>query len=144
MAYNYKIEYITTSRRNVFRGLSYPMSSGNEGGYLAESVDKTLLVNGLVQGILTQKGERVMLPNFGTTLKLRLFNPITEDSKLDIKREIEELILFYYPRIRLNALRVGSGEIGTPGLDPHTIYIQLDVKFKDSIFEDEEINILVA
>ena len=77
MAYGYTLDYVTTSRRSVVRGMSFPMGE-SEGGYLSVSFDNKALIDGLVQGVKTVKGERVMYPDFGTTIRRRLFDQFTE------------------------------------------------------------------
>lgn len=138
MAYGYKIDYITTSRRNIVKGVKFPMGS-SEGGYLSQSVDNQTILEGLIQGIKTQKGERVMYPDFGTTMRRRLFEPITDTTSRDIKQEISELISRYFPRVILSSLRVGS--LAEP--DPNGILIQLTVNFVDQPSVEEELNIII-
>lgn len=142
MAYNYRIEYVTTSRRDIVKGLKFPMGN-NEGGYFSSSFDKQAILEGLIQGIKTQKGERVMYPDFGTTTRRRVFEPITDSAIKDIKQEVQELISRYFPRVELKSLRVGSNVSGNGVDSGDAITIQATVWFKDQPSEEETINVVV-
>ena len=46
--------------------------------YFSKSSSKELAVSQLTQLLLTDKGERVMYPDFGTSIKNLLFEPLTD------------------------------------------------------------------
>jgi phage baseplate assembly protein W len=69
-------------------GLNYPFIDGSN-GYLSKSTGSKLIKSSISQLLKTEKGERVMLPDYGVELKKYLFDP------LDIYRfnEIRDQIL---------------------------------------------------
>ncbi len=58
----------------------------------------------------TELGERVLLPAFGWKRDRWLFESLTTTAATAIQREIEEALLFYEPRIDLNAVRILPGD----------------------------------
>ena len=73
-------------------GLCFPTGSKNTGPYFCKSSGVELFRNNLRQLLLTTKGERVMLPNFGANLKRYLFEPLDQVSFSQIKAQIVETI----------------------------------------------------
>lgn len=58
----------------------------------------------------TELGERVLLPAFGWKRDRWLFESLTTTAATAIQKEIEDALLFYEPRIDLNAVRVLPGD----------------------------------
>jgi phage baseplate assembly protein W len=79
-----------------------------------------LLKSVVRQFVKTERGERVMLPNFGLSLRRFLFEPITPDLVLNMENEIYGGFAQYLPEVRILSLLVGAGEnvqgFGIPGL----------------------------
>ena len=60
--------------------------------------------------LLTRKGERVMLPTFGTDLLKIIFQPNTEFIKQDIVKYIQEPVEYWLPEINLIDIQVTTAE----------------------------------
>jgi phage baseplate assembly protein W len=144
MLFNVRLPYVTTSRKEVVKGLSYPMLSGIDGGYFSISYDKKTIIDGLKQLIFTQKGERVMNPNFGTTLKSRVFGPLDSIQIEEIKLELQNAIRTYEPRVSIEELRVGSLAEGNANYnnDSYAISIQMLLRFSDNIGKVEVVSLV--
>jgi len=142
MAYGYRIEYVTTSRRDVVKGMKFPMSD-NDGGYMSISYDDQAILDGFIQGIRTQKGERVMYPDYGTTLRARVFEPLTENSIQTFRQEIFELIARYFPKLKLESLRIGSNADTDPS-NNNMITVQARVVFVDQPSQGEDIEVIIT
>lgn len=86
------------------KGWSFPPTFENQG----RSVRMVEAENDIRQslGILlsTSLGERVMHPTFGWKRDALLFEPLSTSFAAYLKREIEMAVLFFEPRIDLNAL----------------------------------------
>jgi phage baseplate assembly protein W len=54
--------------------------------------DKDLVVEDLMNHIMTRKGERVMLPNFGSIIHDMLFEPLTSETTGLIKDDLTDII----------------------------------------------------
>lgn len=90
-------------------------------------IDGELIKQDLMNELKARKGERVMRPNFGTTLYDILMNPldqfVIEEVKDEVRRVIEK-----DPRVQID-------EIFTQTLD-HLIRVQVQLKFLPTLDED--------
>lgn len=90
-------------------------------------IDGDLIKQDLMNELKARKGERVMRPNFGTTLYDILMNPldqfVIEEVKDEVRRVIEK-----DPRVQID-------EIFTQTLD-HLIRVQVQLKFLPTLDED--------
>ena len=59
--------------------------------------------------LLTNKGERVMEPEFGCGLKTYLFESMTQSTFTKIEREIRDQTKIYLPSIRIVEIKFESG-----------------------------------
>tara|TARA_B100000768_G_scaffold172266_1_gene180341 strand:+ start:41 stop:397 length:357 start_codon:yes stop_codon:yes gene_type:complete len=57
-----------------------------------ELTDKNLVIEDLMNHIMTHKGERVMLPNYGSIIHLMKFEPLTEETKQLIKEDLTSIV----------------------------------------------------
>ncbi len=87
------------------RGISFPPRLGPDGRWAwSEGNDN---VREMVEVILlTDQGERVMLPEFGGNLGQYLFEPNTTTTRTLIADQIGKALAAWEPRIRLDAVRV--------------------------------------
>lgn len=95
----------------TFAGMGYPIVDTPQ-GYFPVTYDANLVKGDIIQLLLTNPGERVMMPQFGTPLRTLLFDP--NDSFLATKARdmIISSIQTWEPRIVVDAISV------TPGLSP--------------------------
>ena len=69
--------------------------------------------------VLTTPGERFFNPNLGSRVSESLFDNVDEISASSIKDEIEETIINYEPRVKLQSVKVN------PDYDNHTFDVTL-------------------
>jgi phage baseplate assembly protein W len=116
--------------RKVY-GLAYPLGSETGRGYFSKKAGPSLIRNNLSQLLKTIKGERVMLPDYGTNLYYYLFEPLDKRTFTDIRDDILKAISNYMPEIAVLKLTVLPNEKvnyeGVQGLN-----ITLIVQIKDS------------
>ena len=90
-------------------------------------IDGELIKQDLLNELKSRKGERVMRPNFGTTIYDILMNPldqyVIEEVKEEVRRVIEK-----DPRVQID-------EIFTQAID-HLIRVQVQLKFLPTLDED--------
>ena len=87
-------------------GLNYPMGTLTTGGYLAKQSGLELVKSNLTQLLRTEKGERVMLPNYGITLRKYLFEPLDEQLFNEVKEEIITAVRNYAPNVQILKISV--------------------------------------
>ena len=114
--YSNPINKSDESKRAKTYGVGFPFGSKLSGGYFHKDADLTATKANIRQLLLTERGERVMLPNYGVSLKKYLFEPLDETSFEGIKNEVATSIAKYATGVQLVRLRVvplggfGSGD----------------------------------
>ena len=90
-------------------GIRFPFGSLSEGLFLKKSSDLELIKSNLRQLILTNKGEREMLPEFGTNIKEYLMEPLDPITLNQIRLELLEAIYRYAPDVQVDKIQVFPG-----------------------------------
>ena len=93
-------------------GVRFPLydKESNAKGIFNKTDSFELLKSELRQFIRTERSERVMLPNFGLSLKRFLFEPITNDLLETLNEEILFGITSYLPEAEILDLRIQEGD----------------------------------
>lgn len=88
-------------------GIQFPFNDSREGKYLelTQQSDSEVRTD-LVHLILTRKGSRYFLPDFGTRLYEYIFEPMDGPTFSDIQAEIREAAEEYLPGITINNIEV--------------------------------------
>lgn len=128
----------TTQKKNKRYGLGYPFIPGSN-GYVSKSTGTSLAKNNLAQLLKTSKGERVMLPDYGTELKKYLF----EQLDLEVANEIRDHILItistFMPEVEV--LKFGifeTNEVNYTGLQGFVIRLTVRLKETNEQFNVQE------
>jgi phage baseplate assembly protein W len=94
---------------NKLFGFKYPIGDLDKGGFLKKSSDVDVVKGQLRQLLLTNRGERVMLPAYGTNLRRYLMEPLDQATLSQIKREILESFSRYAPNVGVTKIQVFPG-----------------------------------
>ena len=105
--------FLTKRKSDKSYGFKFPFSNLEDGGFLNKSSDLEVIKSGLRQLLLTTRGERVMVPNFGTNLKNYLMEPLDQATLSQIRREILESFSKYARNVTVNKIQVFPGEGST-------------------------------
>ena len=145
-------------------GIAFPFIDSPEGFFLGlnSSADNEIKSN-LIHLILTQKGARYFLPDFGTNLLKYIFEPLDTSTKTNIDREIRESVAKYIPNLTVNEVEVKSIDIrleeqteGTPvalleqnsfgfagaSEREYSVRIRIDYSIGDDVFETKDFVII--
>jgi hypothetical protein len=90
-------------------GISFPLRLGPD-GRVASSRGPDNVRECIRHVLLTEPGERVMLPEFGGGGGSFLFEPNTVSTRRRIQERIEDALRRWEPRITLQAVTVEEGE----------------------------------
>jgi phage baseplate assembly protein W len=90
-----------------FTGLQYPIKKTPR-GILAQKTGVDQIKADLLQLLLTNPGERVMLPTFGTPLRELIFEPNDTNLEGRARQMIANSIITWEPRIVINDIIVSS------------------------------------
>ena len=109
-------------------GWSFPPTFGKSnsayqaGGSVAMVAAEQDIHESLTILLSTTPGERIMQPTYGCGLKAHVFDELNESVVTEIKDAIERAILFFEPRITLNAIRVDDLDMLGGQLNIHIDY----------------------
>jgi len=126
-----------TARSRKIYGLSFPTGQRTGAGDYNRESGLSLIRNNIEQLIQTEKGERVMLPQYGMSLKRFLFQPLTEELFTRIRHEIMTSIATFAPEVRIMKIRViESDQINVEGGMGLTISLSLvATQLNNTIFQ---------
>lgn len=87
----------------------------------------------LMHLVLTSKGERLYLPDFGTNLRRFIFEPNDNLTLSDIKYEISESVKKYIPNLKINEVSV------EPSIEnEYLATVRIDYTITDDVFESQD------
>jgi phage baseplate assembly protein W len=148
MAYGYTI------------GINFPFRDSVDGKYLDLSLDNNEEIrSNLIHLILTRKGSRYYLPDFGTRLYEYLFEPMDGPTFSDIESEIRDSVGEYIPGITITNISIkpaaedGDGnyvngeqdrEVNVSGFGQmeHTARVRIDYIITEGAFNASDFIIL--
>ncbi|MBR0204325.1 MAG: GPW/gp25 family protein [Synergistaceae bacterium] len=84
-----------------YRGLAYPVKAGSK-SLFESAVDERLIYGNIIQILTTRRGERVMLPEFGSRIYEFIHEPLDRVTCALIRRELIDAIARWEPRIILD------------------------------------------
>ena len=88
-------------------GIDYPFRESPKGYYLnLTTTDADEVRGNLMHLLLTNKGERFMMPEFGTDLIKYIYEPMNSKTLTDLKLEINDTIKKYIPNLQLDDIVV--------------------------------------
>lgn len=134
--------FLNKRKSNKSYGFKFPFSNIEDGNFLARSTDLDLIKNNIRQLLLTSRGERVMLPNFGTNLKNYLMEPLDQSTLSQIRREILESFAKYARGVNVLKIQVFPETNPTLSGGNH-LYVRLfcSLKEEDNVSFEVKVNI---
>jgi phage baseplate assembly protein W len=112
---------IDTQDKSV--GVSLPFTVGNNGFFAVTYTTKEQIKSDLKNLILTNRGERLGIPDFGCDLRKVIFEQDGQDAYAYIQAEIQDSISTWLPFITINGINISSNDASK---DNNRIDIQLD------------------
>lgn len=119
-------------------GVSFPFEDSQEGDYLKLTKSSAEEVkSNFVHLLMTTKGERYYLPQFGTNLRQYLFDPQSEENDDDIRKEITDATLEFMPNIKIKNINIThyGDEVGLPENKKYRIVISIDYRIVSGNFD---------
>ena len=143
-------------------GISFPFRDSFDGKYLdLSNYDEQEIRNNLIHLLLTRKGTRYYLPDFGTRLYEFIFEPLDGPTFSEIETEIREAAEMYMPNLKLTSVSISAASDGKEdkgsyvnGLDErifrvpgiaeleHTAKVRIDYVVTDSVFNSSDFVII--
>lgn len=93
-------------------GINFPFRNSFDGKFLdlSDTSDEEIRTD-LIHLLLTRKGSRYFLPNFGTRLYEYIFEPLDGPTFNDIQAEIRDSVSTYIPNLVINSIKVTDASL---------------------------------
>lgn len=132
MAYEIRINPLDL-QPDVAIGLDLPMNDPSGAGLKLNYTTLDQAAANAKNLLLTNRGERVMLPTYGCNLRATLFENITDDLVDILENTIRDSFAVWLPYIFINELTI------TDDRDYHKMYIKLVISLQDNQFDTRPI-----
>lgn len=108
-------------------GVHYPFTYENDSNYFIDlnNEQEGSIMSEILHVILTPKGQRVRMPNFGTDLIKFIYEPNDEQSWDNVKNEISNSVSLFVPNASLKDIRIIENKDQDNKL---SLYIEYSVK----------------
>jgi hypothetical protein len=118
-----------------FININFPFKTSNKGFFLdLTSDDKAAIKADLMHLILTRRGERLYLPDFGTNLLKFIFEPNDGVTQGEIKMEINDTVKKYLPKLTINEVIVEQSMASEYAAEVRIDYTVTDDAFQATDF----------
>jgi len=95
---------------NVAIGLKLPLNNSNNSFFALNYTSWEQLRSNLKNLLLTEKGERYMLPDYGAGLRKFIFEPNDDITLSVIEEYITETVAKWMPRVNINSVDISKNE----------------------------------
>ena len=144
-------------------GVAFPFNSSTDGKYLSltQTANDEIRTD-LIHLLLTRKGSRYFLPDFGTRLYEYIFEPLDSPTFNNIEAEIRQSCEKYLPQLKISNISIKAAtseetqfvtttegntfdrQYSMPGLNPteYTAKVRIDYTVTDDVFGSKDFVIL--
>lgn len=118
--------------------IQFPFKETNKGFFVElTETDRAAIKSDLMHLILTSKGERFYLPDFGTNLIRHIFEPNDGITESSIREEIVEAVNRYLPNLRINDVTIENSEEYE-----YTAIVRIDYTITEDVFQSTDFIII--
>lgn len=111
--------------------INYPFRNSPDGFFLdLTSTDESAVKSDLLHLLLTNKGQRLYKPDFGTDLLKYIFEQSDEQTFSNIKTNIKETVKKYIPNLVVDDIKVEWIDG-----DEHKAIVTIDYTITEDVFE---------
>ena len=116
-----------------YKNIDFPFKDSKKGFYLnLTQTDKDAIKADLLHLLLTNKGERLYLPDFGSDLKRFIFEPNDKLTHEDIRNSLNESIQRYIPNLIINSINFRNDSV------EEAIIVELTYTVTDGTFQSSD------
>jgi phage baseplate assembly protein W len=119
----------------IYKNINFPFKDSPKGFFLdLTETDDNAIKADLTHLLLTKKGERLYMPDFGTDLYKFIYDQNDGRTKTDIKLELQETIKKYIPNLVINDIKIEDSELSDQLVTIHVDYTVTEDTFKKNDF----------
>lgn len=121
-----------------FINIAFPFKDSNLGQFLKlNNEDNSAIKSDLMHLILTRKGERLYMPDFGTDLLKYIFEMNDSATQSEIRADINDTVKKYIPNLSINDVLVTPSES-----NEHKVRIRIDYTVTEDSFQETDFILL--
>jgi len=121
--------------KGKYININYPFKDSTKGFFLdLNSNDKDAIKADLMHLILTRKGQRLYLPDFGTDLLKFIFEPNESMTHMGIEEEIKTVVKKYLPNLNLVNFSVDESSESE-----YAAIVTIEYTITDGVFTESDI-----
>ena len=144
------------ANKYIYTGFKFPLITTNTSPILAQAHDTDLIKGDLYQLLLTEFGERVMMPSYGTGLRKIFFEQKSSDVLTDIRSLIVDSIDKWEQRIVVNSItidyldserfpeRIRAVNSSIDSVAGNSVLISIDFSIKENLSVSDNLEMLVT
>lgn len=117
-----------------YLNIRYPFQNSDNGFFIKlNKIESDAIKSDLTHLILTQRGERLYNPEFGTNLLKFIFEPQDGYTFSQIEDEISTAVSRYLPKLTINKVNIEE----SPD-NEHLVTIRIDYTITDDVFVSQD------
>ena len=129
-------------RKNTY-GINFPFDDSDSGDFLRlTEIPEREIKSNLVHLLLTRKGSRYYLPDFGSNLYQYVFEPLDDIVIGKIEEEINDAVEKYIPNLKINKITIETFYDNIQYINDqkqqHTIKIKIDYVITSRTFQSPD------
>jgi phage baseplate assembly protein W len=118
--------------------VKYPFENSGKGFFLElTETDKEAIKSDLMHLILTSKGERFYMPDFGTNLLRFIFEPNDGFTESGIREEISTAVIKYLPNLSINNVNIDKNTE-----NEYSAIVRIDYTITEDVFQASDFVII--
>jgi len=121
-----------------FINIAFPFQESNLGHFVKlNNDDNSAIKSDLMHLLLTRKGERLYMPDFGTDLLKYIFEMNDTTTTSSIRTEINDTIKKYLPNLSINNIEVTPSES-----NEYNVIVRVDYTVTEDTFQETDFILL--
>jgi phage baseplate assembly protein W len=134
--------------RKTTYGINFPFGDSDNGDFLKlTKIPESEIKSSLIHLLLTRRGSRYYLPDFGTNLYQYIFEPLDEIIITKIENEITDSVEKYIPNLKINKINIeqfyDNIEYINDDKKQHSVRINIDYTITSRTFQSSDTVTLV-
>jgi|TARA_R110002074_G_scaffold12449_8_gene45641 phage baseplate assembly protein W len=117
------------------------LQNAPQGAYFTGTQGLSLIKNNLRQLLLCEKGERIMLPDYGLSLKKYIFEPLDETTYFLMRTDILRTIDKYFKSVNVIKLAIYADELQR---ERNEILVSLTLQLLDESLEIFNVEVTIG
>lgn len=121
--------------------IKFPLSDDKikNGLFELNNVTKDALVSNLMLLLMTERGERYYLPEYGVNLRRYIFEPNDGLTQSDIEEEIKNNVKRFIPQLTISQVQIFTNqdeEANDSDINDNQVLVLVDFKYSEDVFSE--------